>query len=61
MSKFIMFLFFGVLLQSIFLIFYSKIAHKIGLIDIPDSRKRHIGNIPLVGGLSIYSCFFFFF
>ncbi|GAA4348898.1 UDP-N-acetylglucosamine--undecaprenyl-phosphate N-acetylglucosaminephosphotransferase [Kangiella taiwanensis] len=25
-----------------------------GLVDTPDKRKRHIGSIPLVGGLAIY-------
>lgn len=30
------------------------IAPKLGLIDIPGSRKKHNGNIPLVGGLGIY-------
>ncbi|WP_409159203.1 UDP-N-acetylglucosamine--undecaprenyl-phosphate N-acetylglucosaminephosphotransferase [Pectobacterium sp. B2J-2] len=31
-----------------------KAAVKIGLVDKPDVRKRHKGNIPLVGGVSIY-------
>ena len=29
-------------------------AVNINLVDIPNNRKRHIGNIPLVGGVSIF-------
>jgi len=32
------------------------IAFKIGLTDRPCSRKRHKGEIPLIGGLAIYLC-----
>ena len=32
----------------------SVIAHRVGLVDAPDHRKRHAGDVPLVGGLSIY-------
>jgi len=35
--------------------FYAFIAKNIGLVDIPTSRKIHSGNVPLVGGLSIFS------
>lgn len=31
-----------------------KAAVKIGLVDKPNTRKRHKGNVPLVGGVSIY-------
>lgn len=31
-----------------------KIAKRIGLVDQPNSRKRHQGVIPLVGGISIF-------
>ncbi|MBG6244334.1 undecaprenyl-phosphate alpha-N-acetylglucosaminyl 1-phosphate transferase [Candidatus Symbiopectobacterium sp. 'North America'] len=31
-----------------------KTAIKIGLVDKPNSRKKHRGHIPLVGGVSIY-------
>ncbi|WIO75377.1 MraY family glycosyltransferase [Porticoccaceae bacterium LTM1] len=30
------------------------LAHKVRLLDIPQGRKDHAGNIPLVGGISIY-------
>ena len=31
----------------------AKIAGKIGLVDLPTSRKRHSGSVPLVGGIAI--------
>ncbi|MBU3004228.1 UDP-N-acetylglucosamine--undecaprenyl-phosphate N-acetylglucosaminephosphotransferase [Paraglaciecola arctica] len=30
------------------------IAANIGLVDKPNSRKRHLGNVPLIGGIAIY-------
>ncbi len=45
----------------VFLFFARKVAQKIGLVDKPNYRKRHHGQIPLVGGISIYAgiCFTF--
>lgn len=37
------------------IIFLRPIALKIKLLDYPDSRKRHKGKIPLIGGLSVFS------
>ncbi|MFT4929177.1 MAG: UDP-GlcNAc:undecaprenyl-phosphate GlcNAc-1-phosphate transferase [Phenylobacterium sp.] len=31
----------------------SRLASTIGLVDIPDGRKSHIGQIPLIGGMAI--------
>ncbi|MDX7686076.1 UDP-N-acetylglucosamine--undecaprenyl-phosphate N-acetylglucosaminephosphotransferase [Aeromonas caviae] len=31
-----------------------KVAKKINLVDRPNERKKHVGMIPLVGGVSIY-------
>ncbi len=44
-----------------FLFFARKAAKKIGLVDKPNSRKRHHGAIPLVGGISVFAgiCFTF--
>ena len=40
---------------SIFLIKVLKFfAFKVGLVDSPDTRKLHDGQIPLVGGIAIY-------
>lgn len=37
------------------IIILRPIAIKIKLLDYPNSRKQHQGNIPLIGGLSIFS------
>ena len=39
----------------------SKAATKFGLVDRPNLRKHHDGNIPLVGGLAIFAALFFYF
>ena len=52
---------FLIFLEIILLIFFSKIALNIDLIDRPSSRKIHIGNVPLVGGVVIYITFLFYF
>lgn len=31
------------------------IAPKIGLVDIPDARKKHMGDTPLIGGISLWT------
>ena len=31
-----------------------RLARRVGLVDVPDARKRHHGAIPLVGGLAIF-------
>lgn len=36
-------------------------AHKIGLLDKPNNRKKHKGNIPLIGGISFYISIFILF
>ncbi|UVK76688.1 MAG: UDP-N-acetylglucosamine--undecaprenyl-phosphate N-acetylglucosaminephosphotransferase [Sodalis sp. Fle] len=56
--------FIAIFLFSLFFLFIaSKVAKKIGLVDKPNYRKRHQGQIPLVGGISIYAgiCFAFFY
>ncbi|AQP99403.1 undecaprenyl-phosphate alpha-N-acetylglucosaminyl 1-phosphate transferase [Pseudoalteromonas aliena] len=40
------------------LFFFRKIAKVINLVDTPNERKRHIGAVPLVGGLSIFAIVF---
>ncbi len=46
--------------SSLFLFFARQVAIQIGLVDKPNFRKRHIGAIPLVGGISIFAgiCFY---
>ncbi|WP_440054201.1 UDP-N-acetylglucosamine--undecaprenyl-phosphate N-acetylglucosaminephosphotransferase [Pseudoalteromonas sp. T1lg65] len=37
---------------SIFMI--KPVAEHFGLVDVPCSRKKHVGSIPLIGGVSIF-------
>jgi len=37
----------------------SQPAKRMGLIDHPGGRKRHLGEIPLTGGLAIFTAFGF--
>jgi UDP-GlcNAc:undecaprenyl-phosphate GlcNAc-1-phosphate transferase len=32
----------------------KPIAFKIGLVDVPNNRKRHIGEVPLIGGIAVF-------
>ncbi|MBV21967.1 MAG: hypothetical protein CMI57_00505 [Parcubacteria group bacterium] len=47
-------LFSVILVEIFFILFFSKFAKVIDLLDYPDSRKTHQGNIPLVGGLCVF-------
>ncbi len=42
-------------LSFISLFTFRKVAKRVGLVDKPNERKHHVGQIPLVGGISIYS------
>ena len=54
--------FFSVLSFLILLTVFYRISHKINLVDKPNYRKMHNGNIPLIGGIIIYlNTFIFFF
>ncbi len=50
-----------IFVETIFIVFFNKLAKVIDLLDYPDRRKRHQGNIPLVGGLCIFSTIIFIF
>lgn len=39
----------------VFLFVYRKLAKKIGLVDKPNERKLHVGQVPLIGGISIFT------
>lgn len=53
----------GIVAASAFLICAALIAglrplaHRIGLVDRPNARKAHLGDIPLIGGLGIVGSF----
>lgn len=40
-------------LLAIFLLI--PLAHRVGLLDKPAGRKQHVGAVPLIGGISIFS------
>ncbi|MGR3971268.1 UDP-N-acetylglucosamine--undecaprenyl-phosphate N-acetylglucosaminephosphotransferase [Shewanella sp. 1180_01] len=42
------------IISFISLFVFRKIAKKIGLVDKPNERKYHTGQIPLVGGISVF-------
>lgn len=37
-----------------FVIILYPVAQNVGLVDKPNNRKQHIGDVPLIGGLAIY-------
>ena len=41
------------LITLISIIFMLPVARKLKLVDTPSQRKSHLGNVPLIGGLSI--------
>ncbi|WP_421222826.1 UDP-N-acetylglucosamine--undecaprenyl-phosphate N-acetylglucosaminephosphotransferase [Aeromonas enteropelogenes] len=43
------------ILATFSLFFFRKLANKINLVDRPNERKKHVGVIPLAGGISIYT------
>ncbi len=42
-------------LSVAFCVGFRGLAREWYLIDIPDARKRHEGNVPLCGGIAIFS------
>ena len=42
-----------------FILLLEGIAPKVGLVDKPTQRKRHIGHVPTVGGIAIFISLFF--
>ena len=45
---------FALLLTSGLIVWLSPLAHSAGLVDKPSARKRHKGEIPLIGGPAIF-------
>jgi len=41
-------------ISAIALVLLVRLAEPLGLVDRPNSRKLHVGHIPLVGGLSVF-------
>jgi UDP-GlcNAc:undecaprenyl-phosphate/decaprenyl-phosphate GlcNAc-1-phosphate transferase len=47
----------GFLLSVLLIVGLRPIAREVQLLDQPDSRKRHIGEVPLCGGLAVFTAF----
>ena len=50
-----------VILNISLIIFYSKLANFLDILDKPNIRKIHKGNIPPIGGLAIYTSILIFY
>lgn len=48
----------ALLLTSGLILWLSPLAHSAGLVDRPNARKKHKGNIPLIGGPAIFVAVF---
>lgn len=47
----------GFVLTLLLLGFLRRVAMHIGLVDRPDSRKHHVGQVPLIGGVAMFCGF----
>ena len=50
----------GILLSTFLMTYFAikllkPLAGKVGLLDLPDQRKVHVGAVPLVGGLAVFT------
>jgi len=52
-------LLFPLTLTAFFILLFRPLSLRIGLVDIPNQRKLHTGNIPLVGGIAVFCGFLF--
>lgn len=44
-------------LTLVLLGFLRRVARRIGLVDRPDARKHHLGQVPLIGGVAMFCGF----
>jgi len=44
----------ALVLTSLLILWLRPVARTVGLVDVPNERKAHKGEIPLIGGLSIF-------
>ncbi len=40
------------------ILWLTPVAKAVGLVDVPNARKAHVGEVPLIGGLSIFAAIF---
>lgn len=45
---------FAVLGTTLAMLILRPLAVRVGLVDLPDQRKQHIGAIPLIGGIAVF-------
>jgi UDP-GlcNAc:undecaprenyl-phosphate/decaprenyl-phosphate GlcNAc-1-phosphate transferase len=50
-----LYMFFVFIFSFLSLLLFRKMAKKVGLVDKPNERKLHIGQVPLIGGVAIFS------
>lgn len=50
---------FPLAVTAFFTLLFRPLAMRIGLVDVPNERKLHNGNIPLVGGIAVFCGFLF--
>ncbi|MEQ3511932.1 UDP-N-acetylglucosamine--undecaprenyl-phosphate N-acetylglucosaminephosphotransferase [Pseudoalteromonas sp. BZB3] len=41
-------------ISAVAIVLINPLAKKVGLVDIPNQRKHHVGSTPLIGGVCIY-------
>lgn len=41
--------------SSVAIALLCRLAERLGLVDSPDQRKHHIGEVPLIGGLAVFA------
>jgi len=58
-SHFLIALLAALALAAILLLKLPRIAIHIGLVDHPDERKQHSGQVPLIGGIAMFTAFSF--
>jgi UDP-GlcNAc:undecaprenyl-phosphate GlcNAc-1-phosphate transferase len=46
-------IFISLIVAISFMLALRPLAMKVGLVDKPDARKRHEGNVPVIGGIAI--------
>lgn len=47
----------GLIMTLFFIQAAAVLAPRVGLVDLPDERKRHAGAVPLVGGLAVATAY----
>lgn len=47
----------ALVISVLFILILRRFAHQFHFIDMPDTRKRHDGTIPLCGGIAIFAAF----